>query len=96
MSDSVKVFAPASIGNVGCGFDVLGLCLEAPGDEIEAWVTDEPGVKINSITGDDGKLSLDAEKNTAGIAIASFLKATGQSRGVEFILHKKMPFGSGL
>ncbi len=96
MSDRVKAFAPASIGNVGCGFDVLGLCLEAPGDEIEAWLTDEPGVKINSITGDDGRLSLEAEKNTAGIAIASFLSVTDQSKGVTFDLHKKMPFGSGL
>ncbi len=96
MSGRVKVFAPASIGNVGCGFDVLGLCLEAPGDELEAWITDEPGVRINEITGDEGKLSRNAAENTAGIAIQSFLEAIGEERGVTFDLHKKMPFGSGL
>jgi homoserine kinase len=96
MLGKVRVFAPASIGNVGCGFDVLGLCLEAPGDELEAWITDEPGVRINDITGDEGKLSREASMNTAGIAIQSFLTATGQVKGVTFDLHKKMPFGSGL
>ncbi|MEQ8711756.1 MAG: homoserine kinase [Cyclobacteriaceae bacterium] len=96
MSGRVKVYAPASIGNVGCGFDVLGLCLEAPGDELEAWITDEPGVRINAITGDEGKLSRNAAENTAGIAIQSFLEATGEEKGVTFDLHKKMPFGSGL
>lgn len=96
MSDRVRVFAPASIGNVGCGFDALGLCLEAPGDELEAWITDEPGVRINDVTGDDGNLSRNATENTAGIAIQSFLDTTGQEKGITFDLHKKMPFGSGL
>ncbi len=96
MLGRVKVFAPASIGNMGCGFDILGLCLEAPGDELEAWITDEPGVRINEITGDEGKLSRNAAENTAGIAIQSFLEATGEAKGVTFDLHKKMPFGSGL
>lgn len=96
MSGRVKVFAPASIGNVGCGFDVLGLCLESPGDELEAWITDQPGVRINEITGDDGKLSRNAAENTAGIAIQSFLDAISAEKGVTFDLHKKMPFGSGL
>lgn len=96
MPDRIKVFAPASIGNVGSGFDVLGLCLERPGDELEAWITDEPTVTIESISGDDGKLSRDAAQNTAGIPIIKFLEATGITKGVRFRLHKKMPFGSGL
>lgn len=96
MSNSISVFAPASIGNVGCGFDVLGLCLENPGDEIEIWKTETPGVKIESITGDNGILSLDADKNTAAIPMIHFLKNVPQTHGVAFKLHKKMPFGSGL
>lgn len=37
----IKVFAPASLSNLACGFDILGLALEAPGDEITAWFTDK-------------------------------------------------------
>ena len=96
MSGKIRVFAPASIGNVGCGFDALGLCLENPGDEIEAWATEEPGVVIEEITGDEGKLSLVTSENTAGIAMQAFLKETGIQKGIRFRLHKKMPFGSGL
>jgi homoserine kinase len=96
MSDRIKVFAPASIGNVGCGFDVLGLCLECPGDEVEIWRTERPGVHIQSITGDGGKLSLDAAANTAGIPMIKFLEQIGEKGGVAFNLTKKMPFGSGL
>jgi homoserine kinase len=91
-----KVFAPASVSNVGPGFDVLGFALEEPGDYIEVKVTDQPGVQIKKITGDGGKLSHDAERNTASFAALSFLNFIKADFGVEMTVNKRMPFASGL
>lgn len=91
----LKVFAPASVANLAVGFDILGLALEAPGDEIIVRLKPEPGLVITKITG--GKLPLDIEKNTAGVAALRLLEHLGeQDRGIEMEIHKKMPFGSGL
>ena len=91
----IKVFAPASVANVACGFDVLGFALEKPGDEIVVRFSDEPGLRITKITG--GKLPYEPEKNTAGYAALKLLEHLGESkRGIEMEIHKKMPFGSGL
>ena len=93
----IKAFAPASIGNIGIGFDIMGLCLEKPGDEVIARKSDTPGLRITKITGAGGKLSTDIDKNTAGVAARSLLEQLGEAgRGVELEIHKKMPFGSGL
>ena len=93
----VRVFAPATVANVACGYDVLGFAIEAPGDEVVARFSDEPGLRIAKITGDDGKLPLEAEKNTAGVAALDLLRHLGMTdRGIELEIHKKMPFGSGL
>ena len=97
MSAGIKVFAPASVGNMGVGFDCLGFALEAPGDEIVARLVDEPGVRISTIYGAQGKLSVDVERNTAGLAALRTYQHIGRTdRGVEIDLYKKMPFGSGL
>lgn len=91
----IKVFAPASVANVACGFDVLGFALERPGDEIIVRFSENKGLKITKITG--GKLPYEAEKNTAGYAALTLLEHLGESgRGIEMEIHKKMPFGSGL
>ena len=93
----VRVFAPATVANVACGYDVLGFAIDAPGDEVVARLSDKPGLRITKITGDDGKLPLEASKNTAGVAALDLLKHLGMSDlGVEMEIHKKMPFGSGL
>lgn len=94
--NGIKVFAPASIGNVAVGFDVLGLCLEQPGDEIIAKISNQPGVRITKITGAGGRLSTDPLKNTAGIAALRTLEFLGETRGIDLELHKKLPLGSGL
>lgn len=97
MSAGIKVFAPASVANVACGFDILGFALEKPGDEIIARFSDKPGLQIKRITGDKGKLPLEVEKNTAGFAAMRLLEHIGETkRGIEIEIHKKMPFGSGL
>ena len=93
----VRVFAPATVANVACGFDVLGFAIQAPGDEVVARHSDKPGLRITKITGDGGRLPKDPEKNTAGVAALDFLRHLGMSdRGIELEIHKKMPFGSGL
>ncbi|MEQ9423146.1 MAG: homoserine kinase [Cyclobacteriaceae bacterium] len=96
MADSIKVFAPASVGNACVGFDVLGFAVDEPGDELILSKCDQKGITIKEITGDDGRLSIDPTKNTATIAIDAFLKEFEIEGGIEVILNKKMPFGSGL
>src|SRR5258707_7330271 len=63
--ESATAFAPATVSNVACGFDVLGFALEAPGDEVTARFAPS-GVSIDDIIGDDGRLPRDAARNTAG------------------------------
>lgn len=94
--ESIRVFAPATVANVACGFDVLGFAVAAPGDEIIMRKTAKAGVHITQITGDGGKLSYRATENTAGIPALLFLEKIQSHQGVEIILHKKMPLGSGL
>lgn len=97
MKGGVKVFAPASVGNVACGFDVLGFALNKPGDEIIARFSDKSGLVISNITGAKGRLPYYITENTAGIAALKLLEYLGESkRGIEIEIHKKMPFGSGL
>lgn len=97
MKDSVKVFAPATVANVVCGFDVLGFAVNAPGDEVVMKRTEKPGVFISRITGDDGRLPLDPAKNTVSASVQHYLQHIGRTDvGVDIELHKKMPIGSGL
>ena len=97
MSAGIKVFAPASVGNVGVGFDCLGFALDAPGDELIGRLVNKPGIRITEITGAQGKLPLATEKNTAGVAALRTYEHIGRTDiGIEMQLHKKMPFGSGL
>jgi homoserine kinase len=91
-----EVFAPASVGNVACGFDVFGLALEYPGDTVIVRWKQSPGVEITTITGDNGQLPIAAEKNTAGVSVIRFLEHINCQRGIEIELHKMMPIGSGL
>lgn len=95
-SRGVRVFAPATVANVGPGFDILGLALRAPGDTVVARAAPGSGVRITAIHGDDGLLPLDAAKNTAGIAAARVLERAGVDAGVELEIHKGLPIGSGL
>jgi homoserine kinase len=97
VGDWVKVFAPATVANMICGFDILGLALDQPGDEVIMRITNNPGVSIRKITGDEGRLPLDPLRNTVSATVISLLSNLGlASIGVEIELHKKMPIGSGL
>ncbi|NBB76965.1 MAG: homoserine kinase [Bacteroidetes bacterium] len=97
-SGKVKAFAPATVANVACGFDVLGFAIHHLGDVLTASKSDKPGVRVLSIDGDDGRLPMEASKNTAGLSVISLLEELGQSGevGVDLEIEKKMPLGSGL
>jgi homoserine kinase len=96
-SKQVTVFAPATVANVACGYDVLGFAIDEPGDYIVVRHAEKPGLRITAITGDEGKLPLTVEKNTAGVAAMDLLHHLGMTdRGIEMEIHKRMPFGSGL
>lgn len=92
----VRVYTPATVANVACGFDILGFALEKPGDEIVARFSEEAGLRITTITGDGGKLPFDINKNTAGFAAKKLLEHLDENGGIELEIHKKMPFGSGM
>jgi homoserine kinase len=96
MKRRVRIFAPATVANLGPGFDVLGLALAAPGDVVEAELSDDPHVEIVEITGDKGLLSRDPVRNVAGCAAADVVRRAGQRTGVRIWLHKQMPLASGL
>lgn len=96
MKDSVKIFAPATVANVTCGFDILGFAVDAPGDEITLRKSNSNTVAITKITGDEGKLPYDTDRNSCGAVIRQFLYDLGSDQGVDIELHKMMPLGSGL
>ncbi|MEO5980465.1 MAG: homoserine kinase [Chryseolinea sp.] len=93
---SVRAIAPATVANVSCGFDIFGFAVEAPADEVILTMREEPGVVIKQITGDEGRLPLESSRNTAGVAVEAFLKALDSDAGIEIILHKNLPLGSGM
>jgi homoserine kinase len=97
MNRFIKVFAPATVANVVCGYDILGFAVHAPGDEVIMRLTEKPGIILTKISGDDGRLPTDAAKNTVSVSVQHYLNHIGKpEQGVEIELFKKMPIGSGL
>jgi homoserine kinase len=94
--DRIKVFAPATVANVACGFDVLGFAIDKPGDELIMEITEGRDVIIEDITGDDGVLPRDPYKNSATVAIMDYLDYIHADYGCKIWLKKQMPSGSGL
>ncbi|MCF0073624.1 homoserine kinase [Dyadobacter sp. CY261] len=95
--NSVKAFAPATVANVSCGFDIFGFAIQEPGDTVELTRRDEPGVVITEITGDGGRLPRQAEKNSVTVVMLALLKHLGiKDLGCEVVLRKNMPLGSGM
>lgn len=98
----VKVFAPASIANLGPGFDCLGVALDGPGDTVEARRVDggPPGVVIEAMTGEIAGIPIDAAANCAGRAAQAVLQQAGprvpKSTSLALKLHKGLPRGSGI
>ena len=92
----IAVYAPGSVSNVGCGFDVLGFALDEPGDVVVAAPQDASGVSITAIHGDDGRLSADPRKNTASAAVLELLRRLETLRGISLTIHKGLPLASGI
>jgi len=92
--DYLKIFAPATVANVSCGFDSLGFAVDAVGDEITFTKTAEKGVTITTITG--ANLTYDIDKNAASAVVKKILNAANADFGIALTLHKGFSPGSGL
>ena len=91
----VKVYAPGSIGNVGCGFDVFGLAIEAVGDVLEVEENTTGQLRILDIAGDE-TIPLDPEKNIVTVGASNLLLEFGSTQGFDFKITKGVVAGSGL
>jgi len=89
-------FAPATVGNVGVGFDILGHAFGVIGDRVRAERSEAPGVRIRAITGVTEPLPLEPARNTAGQAVLSLLAQSPVPFGIELTIEKGIPLGSGL
>lgn len=94
----MTAFAPATVSNVACGFDVLGFAIDEPGDEVAASFVDGPAgvVRIAEITGDLGRLPREAARNTASVAAQALVDRLGERRSIALRIHKGLPLASGL
>jgi homoserine kinase len=90
----IKIFCPATIANLSCGFDVLGLCLATAGDEMIIRKSDIKGVRITKIVGAD--LPLETENNVAGVAALAMLETVETEFGFEIEIYKHIKAGSGI
>ena len=93
---AVRVFAPASVSNLGCGFDIFGLALEGPGDEVVARRAEGTGIVSLAVTGDGGRVPRDPARNAAALAVRGVLDRLGSAAGVALEVAKGIPLASGL
>lgn len=91
---TIKIFAPATVANLSCGFDVLGCCLDTVGDEMIISLSSEKGVRITKIVG--AYLPIETNKNVAGVAVEALLKKYDKNIGVDIEIYKKIKAGSGI
>ncbi len=96
MLNDVTAFAPATVANVGIGFDILGHTVDTVGDRVRLRRIDEPVVRIRSITGVAGELPIEAKSNTAGRALQAMHAALHLDYGFEVEIDKGIPLASGM
>ena len=94
--ERATAFAPASVGNVAVGFDILGQSVAAIGDRVTVTRRSSPGVSIRAIRGVVADLPLEAERNTAGMAVLALASGLGLRHGFDLEVEKGIPIGSGL
>ncbi|HLT50493.1 MAG TPA: homoserine kinase [Arenibacter sp.] len=92
--NEIRIFCPATIANISCGFDVLGLALDSVGDEMVVRRKSEKGIKITKLTGQD--LPMDTLNNVAGVAGLALLAESDYNGGFEIEIYKKIKAGSGI
>ncbi|MCM4157086.1 homoserine kinase [Gramella sp. AN32] len=90
----IKIFAPATVANLSCGFDVLGCCLDSVGDEMTIRKNDLKKVRITKISGQD--LPMETDKNVAGVAVLSLLDHLNENQGFDIEIDKRIKPGSGI
>jgi homoserine kinase len=96
MSAQARAFAPACVGNVAVGFDILGHSLDGAGDTATVRRVGQPGVRIVAVRGVETRIPLEAERNTAGVALLSLAKMLRLPFGFEVELDKGIALGSGM
>jgi homoserine kinase len=94
MNNPLRIFCPATIANISCGFDVLGVALDSVGDEMLVRKVAEKGIRITKLTGQD--LPTETHLNVAGVAGLSLLAECDYEGGFEIDIHKKIKAGSGI
>lgn len=94
MKNSIKIFSPATVANVSCGFDVLGFCLDSVGDDMVITKTATKGITISKIEGYD--LPLKVEDNVAGVAALAIYNDAKPDCGFDIEIYKKIKPGSGV
>ena len=92
--EEIKVFCPATIANVSCGFDVLGVALDNVGDTMVVRKTQEKGIRITKLEGQD--LPMETLQNVAGVAGLALLEKSDYTGGFEIEIYKKIKAGSGI
>ncbi|WP_445735585.1 homoserine kinase [Mariniflexile sp.] len=92
--NEIKIFSPATVANVACGFDVLGFCLDSIGDDMVIRKIDKKGIYITKIEGFD--LPYEAELNVAGVSALAMYEAFKPDCGFEIEIHKNIKPGSGI
>ena len=93
---TVRAFAPASVSNLGPGFDIFGLALESPGDQVVVRTATGSGIVSMSVTGDGGRVPTDPARNAAALAVQGVLDRLGSTPGVAIEVGKGIPLASGL
>ena len=92
--NEVKLFSPATVANVSCGFDVLGFCLDSIGDEMIIRKTSKKGIRITKIEGYE--LPFEVEKNVAGVSALALYNDAQPDCGFEIEIYKHIKPGSGV
>lgn len=90
----IKIFSPATVANLSCGFDVLGCCLDAVGDVMYFKKNNLKKIRITKILGED--LPMESHKNVAGVSAMALLDKLGEKQGFDIIIHKNIKVGSGI
>ena len=92
--DQVKILSPATVANLVCGFDILGLALNEPHDIMSIRRIESPDVIIKNV--DSFGLPTEALKNVAGVALLAFMEKLNDGKGFEITIEKKIMPGSGI
>jgi len=96
MNNGIRAYAPASVSNVACGFDIMGFAIDQPGDTVTVRLTPNPGVHIRSVSGIPCSLPMDGTRNTAAAPVIALLKHCKTRMGAEIDIHKGIPVSGGI